>query len=293
MLNYFMDNMELKLRLGLTLLGIVVFPSTWATPTINLGVGFDAMYFDYREFNGNDFLLDKETGPMPGLHLSAALQWDNWYSELVYEYHLATVDYDGSADGIPYVTETEEDIVDLSLIVGRNFGHKSRHRSAVYGGLGYHYWDRNILPGIQGDETISGLFETYKWSYALFGMKLSFLQSSQNGLLLDVRVRRILDATMDVDFLGFTDPFDNQWDNTTLNLGEDWSYRVGLPYILSLSQNASLTIEPYISTWFIQRSNTQELTSGGEPLQVVRRVIWEPRSETTNVGISLRYVHHF
>jgi len=290
MFDYFMDNMKLKLRLGLALLGIVVFPSTWATPTINLGVGFDAMYFDYREFNGNDILLDKETGPMPGLHLSAALQWDNWYSELVYEYHLGTVEYDGQTqNGIPLTTDTEEDIVDLSLLVGRHFGVASRYRSAVYGGLGYHYWERNILP----TGTVAGLLETYEWSYALLGIKLSFLKSSKNGLLLDLRVRRMLDATMDIDFLGFTDENGNQWDNTSLNLGEDWSYRLGLPYILSLSRNASLTIEPYISTWFIERSDSQELTSGGQPLLVQRLVVYEPRSETTNVGISLRYLHHF
>lgn len=280
-----MASLQLTLRVGLILFGFIVLPPLWAAPAFNLGVGFDAMYFDYREFNGNDVLLDKETGPMPGLHLSGALQWDNWYSELVYEYHLGTVDYDGQTqNGEPLTTETEEDIVDLSLIVGRHFGAASRYRSALYAGLGYHYWERNILP----TGTVAGLLETYQWSYALLGVKFSFLKSDQNGLLLDLRVRRMLDATMDVDFLGFMN-----WDNTTLDLGEDWSFRFGLPYILSLGQHASLTIEPYISTWYIERSETREITSGGLPLTPIRLVIHEPRSETTNVGISLRYLHQF
>ena len=280
-----MASSQLILRLGLILIGGVIFPSAWAAPTFHLGVGFDAMYFDYREYNGNDILLDKETGPMPGLHLSTALRWDNWYSELVYEHHLGTVDYDGQTqNGDPLATDTEEDIVDLSLIVGRHFGVASRYRSAMYAGLGYHNWERNILP----TSTVAGLLETYEWSYALLGVKFSFLKSSKNGLLLDLRARRMLNATMEVDFLGFMN-----WDNTTLNLGEDWSYRIGLPYILSLSQNASLTIEPYISTWFIKRSDTQEITSGGQPLTPVRLVIHEPQSETTNVGIGIRYVHQF
>jgi len=277
--------MQLTLRLGLLLIGFTFSPVTWATQTFNLGVGFDAMYFDYREFNGDDVLLDKETGPMPGLHLSGTLQWENWYSELVYEYHLGRVEYEGQTqNGDPLTTDTEEDIVDLSVIVGRHFGVPSRYRSAVYAGLGYHYWERNILP----TSTVAGLLETYEWSYALLGVKLSFLRSTTNGLLLDLRVRRMLDATMEVDFLGFMN-----WDTTTLNLGEDWSYRLGLPYILSLGHNASLTIEPYISTWFIERSDTREITSGGLPLTPVRLVIHEPRSETTNVGISLRYSHQF
>ncbi len=280
-----MASLQLMLRFGLILFSFIIFPPLWAAPTFNLGVGFDAMYFDYREFNGNDILLDKETGPMPGLHLSGALQWDNWYSELVYEYHLGTVDYDGQTqNGVALTTETEEDIVDLSLIVGRHFGAVSRHRSALYAGIGYHYWERNILP----TGTVAGLLETYQWSYALLGVKFSFLKSDRNGLLLDLRVRRMLDATMEVDFLGFMG-----WDNSTLDLGEDWSYRFGLPYILSLGQHASLTIEPYISTWFIERSDTEEITSGGLPLTPVRLVIHEPRSETTNVGISLRYRYQF
>ncbi|MDH3947751.1 MAG: hypothetical protein OEU74_02210 [Gammaproteobacteria bacterium] len=277
--------MQLKLRFSLLFLGLLISPISWSTPTFNLGVGVDALYFDYREFNGNDVLLDKETGPIPGLHLSAALQWDNWYSELVYEYHMGTVDYEGQTQaGDPLSTETEEDIVDLSLVVGRHFGASSRYRSAVYAGLGYHYWERNILP----TGTVAGLLETYKWSYALLGAKFSFLKSAKNGLLLDLRVRRMLDATMEVDFLGFMN-----WDNTELNLGEDWSYRVGLPYILSLSQNASLTIEPYISTWFIKRSDTREITSGGLPLTPVRLAIYEPRSETTNLGITFKYMYQF
>jgi hypothetical protein len=285
-----METLLLSLRFSLFLIGFIVSPSLWASPTFNLGVGFDAMYFDYREYNGDEILLDKETGPIPGLYLSGALEWNKWYTELVYEYHLGTVDYDGQTqNGIPLTTETEEDVVNLSWIMGRYFGSPSRYRSAFYAGLGYHYWERNILP----TGTVAGLLETYKWSYALFGIKFSFLKSEKNGLLLDVRLRRMLDATMDIDFLGFVDINGNQWDNTTLDLGEDWSYRVGLPYILSLSQNASLTIEPYISTWFIKRSNTLELTSGGQPLQVERLVIHEPQSETTNVGISLRYRHQF
>ena len=193
-----MDSSRISLRLWLFVLGLTIFSPTWAASTFHFGVGFDAMYFDYREFNSEDILLDKETGPMPGLHLSAAVVDDNWYSELVYEYHLGTVDYDGQTqNGDPLTTETEEDIVDLSFIIGRYFGHASRHRSAVYAGLGYHYWERNILP----TGNVAGLLETYKWSYALLGMKFSFLKSNQTGLLLDIRLRRMLDATMDIDFL--------------------------------------------------------------------------------------------
>ena len=104
-----------------------------------------------------------------------------------------------------------EDIIDVNLIVGRYFGGAGRYRSAIYAGLGYYYWERNILPtGVVG-----GLFETYEWSYALLGGKFSLLKSSDNGLLLDVRLRRMLNATMDIDFLGY-----QNLDNLELDLGE-------------------------------------------------------------------------
>jgi hypothetical protein len=192
------------------------------------------------------------------------------------------VEYDGQTQtGTPIITDTEEDIIDVNLIVGRYFGGAAAYRSAIYAGLGYYYWERNILP----TGNVSGLFETYEWSYALLGGKFSLLKSSNNGLLLDVRLRRMLDATMEVDFLGY-----QNLDNLELDIGEEWSLRVALPYIMTIDQHARFSIEPYLTTWFIGRSPDEQITSGGVPIGITA---YEPRSETTNVGISFKYLYSF
>lgn len=279
-----MERLLLKLRFTLIFIGLLFSSLAWSAPALDLGIGVDAMYFDYREFDDNDILLNKEVGLLPGLVLSAKLDWEHWYSELNYQYNRGTVEYDGQTQtGTPIITDTEEDIIDVSLIVGRYFGGAAAYRSAIYAGLGYYYWERNILP----TGTVSGLFETYEWSYALLGGKFSLLKSSDTGLLLDVRLRRMLDATMEVDFLGF-----QNLDNLELDIGEEWSLRVALPYIMTIDQHARFSIEPYLTTWFIGRSPDVEVTSGGLPLPIPT-VAHEPRSETTNLGVSFKYLYSF
>mgnify|MGYP001827127147 FL=1 len=277
-----MDSLQLKLGCSLILIGLLFSPHAWSAPVLNLGIGVDAMYFDYREFDDNDILLNKEEGLLPGLVLSATLDWENWYSELNYQYNRGTVEYDGQTQsGIPIITDTDEDIIVVNLLLGRYFGGAAAYRSAIYAGLGYYYWERNIL----STGSVSGLFETYEWSYALLGGKFSLLKSSNNGLLLDVRLRRMLNATMQVDFLGY-----QNYDNLELDIGEEWSLRVALPYFMTIDQHARFSIEPYLTTWFIGRSPDEQITSGGVPIGISA---YEPRSETTNVGISFKYLYSF
>ncbi len=268
-----MDSIQLKLRSSLLFIGLLFSPLTWSAPDITLGIGVDAMHFYYREFETDDSILNTEKGVIPGLVLNAAFEWETWYTEFNYKYNTGKVEYDGQTQGgTPFITDTQEDIVDVNLIAGHYFGVASYYRSSIYGGLGYYYWERDILAGK------NSLFETYEWSYALLGARFSLQESSHSGLLLDLRLQRMLDATMEI---GYVD--DNQFD-----LGEEWSFRIGLPYILSTKDNARLTIEPYLVTWFIGRSPSQWITIGGIPIGPFP--YYEPRSETYNVGLTVKYV---
>ena len=281
-----MDSIQLKLRFSLLFIGLLFSPITLPTPDFTIGVGIDAMRFYYREFDEYDAVLNTEKGVIPGLVLSAAFEWETWYTEFNYKYNTGKVEYDGftQAPRIPVITDTQEDIVDVNLIAGRYFGMGSYYRSSIYGGLGYYYWERDILPGYTVTGTpVSGLFETYEWSYALLGARFSLKEASNSGLLLDLRLQRMLDATMEVDFLGY-----KNLDNVELDLGEEWSFRLGLPYILSTRDNARLTIEPYLITWFIGRSPDVQVTSGGVPIPGGTAA--EPRSETYNFGLTVKYL---
>ena len=279
-----MDSLQLKVRVSLFFIAILFSPHAWSAsaPEYSLGLGVDATRFYYREFDNNDVVLNTEKGVIPGLVINAAIEWERWYTEFNYQYNFGKVEYDGQTQtGIPVTTDTEEDIVDVNLLVGRYFGDNARYRSVLYAGLGYYYWERNILPL----PSVAGLLETYEWSYAIVGGKFSLLKASDNGLFIDARLRRMLNATMEVNFLGY-----RNWDNLDLDLGEEWSFRVGVPYVHSLDKNASLNIEPYLSTWFIGRSADKELTSGGTPVGISAH---EPRSETINLGITVKYLYQF
>lgn len=268
----------MKLRVSLFLIGTLISYQAWSSPDFTLGVGFDAMRFYYSEFDPDDNILNTEKGVIPGLVISAAFEWETWYSEFNYKYNTGKVEYDGQTQsGTPVITDTQEDIVDVNLIAGRYFGSASYYRSSIYGGLGYYYWERDILAGkdINGDD-VDPLFEVYEWSYAFLGARFSLHDSSYSGVLLDLRLQRMLEATMEV-----VNVDDNQFD-----LGEEWSFRIGLPYTLATKDDNKLTIEPYLITWFIGRSPYLEITSGGIPLGTYA----EPRSETYNFGLTLKYL---
>ena len=264
-----MDSIQLKLRFSLLFVGLLISPVTWSAPDFTFGIGFDAMHFYYREFDDDETILNTEKGVIPGLVLSAGLEWETWYTEFNYKYNTGKVEYDGLTlrTRTPVTTDTQEDIVDVNLIAGRYFGTAAYYRSSIYGGLGYYYWERDILPGkdINGN-SVGGLFETYEWFYALLGGRFSLKESSERGLLLDLRLQRMLNASMEVEANGL------QFD-----LGEEWSFRVGLPYILSTKDNNKLTFEPYLITWFIGRSPNVGTS-------------YEPRSETYNVGLTVKYL---
>ena len=259
----------MKLRFSLLFIGFVISSQAWSAPDFTLGIGIDAMRFYYREFDDYDAILNTEKGIIPGLVLSAAFEWQTGYTEFNYKYNTGKVEYDGFTQRthIPVLTDTQEDIVDVNLIAGRYFGTATYYRSSVYGGLGYYYWERDILPGYTVTGVpVSGLFETYEWYYALLGGRFSLKESSESGLLLDLRLQRMLNASMEVE-----------GDGLQFDLGEEWSFRVGLPYILSTKDNNKLTFEPYLITWFIGRSPNVGTS-------------YEPRSETYNVGLTVKYL---
>lgn len=265
----------------------------WSSPPALAGnhqtidVGFDLMYFDYSEFDQGGTLLDQETGWLPGLVAGWRYQWPQWFVAANVDYHGGNVTYDGETQpaGIPLVTTTMTHITNLRIMGGHTFRGLDGAASSLYGGLGYHYWYRNILPGtdINGNP-VSGLLENYHWTFVFLGVELGMYESRATRLALDLRVKHLLQGTMDIDFLGF-----GGFDDTTVDLGVGGSYRLGIPLSFVVANGARLVIEPYFNSWNIPQSPTSNVTINSVPVAFV----YEPRSETRNFGVSLRYQARF
>ena len=253
---------------------------------LELFAGISLMKFDYTEFDTNGAWLDDEIGVLPGLLLGGTLYWTHYYASVEFNYFSSEVDYRGQTQskdpalsGLPINSRSDADIIDIKAIAGYQFSSLN-----LYGGLGYYYWRRNIQPtttdsGLQ----VAGVLEFYSWTYALVGLNTPLFNKEDSQFSLDIRATRMLQAEMEVDFLGF-----QGYDNVNLNLGEDWGLRLALPWSFALSTipHARITVEPYYVTWNIKRSATSELTVGGVG---TGSGVVEPGSETRNFGVSLYF----
>ena len=243
--------------------------------------GAALMQFNYDEYNDNNVFLDGESGVIPGVVLTRKQSHANYYSEWVGQLYGNTIDYVGQTQGgTPLTTRSDAVIFDVHFKVGTLLSAVQDH--GVYAGFGYRYWMRNIRSGydIYGDP-VAGLLEHYYWLYGLLGYAANYTVSENVKVGFDIRYTNMLNAKMDVNFLGY-----NSYDNTQVNLGNKSGTRFAVPIQIK-TRTRSLIVSPYYEIIDIGRSNNVSVNSNGIPTATV---IYEPRSETRNVGIEITWL---
>lgn len=245
----------------------------------NLQTGIALQDFGYKEFDDQNTLLDREDGWIPGISGAFSRQTDKYSLDISFTYLQGNVAYDGQTQsGAPHKTNTNEQIIDTSISLGFFDAIKLPKPSVLYFGLGFHEWQRDILP----TSTVLGLFETYHWYYGFIGGRIKLLSNEKLSLWLDGRLTRPINPTMTVCLSGF--------DCADLSLGIKTNGRVSLPVHYQLHTNNKLIIEPYFESWDFGRSPDETLTINGMP---TGSVIHEPRSETRNIGITISVSSQF
>jgi hypothetical protein len=233
---------------------------------ITTEIGVSAMRFRYEETDLG-VLQDKESGSIPGVSLKLGLRYANWEWETAGSYQQGKVSYFmPPAAGGPYNARTNETIGDASLRLGYWLGEQQSFMPFV--GIGYHRWDRNILPG-----TMSGLFESYQWKYAWIGSKWMAYQDGPSNLIFDVGLLRPLSPKMKADYRAIYN------DEPVFYLNGETGLRMMLTYNFAISQHVGLRMEPYYENWKLGQSQT--IPEGIYTLH-------EPSSTTQNIGLNLR-----
>jgi len=250
-------------------------------------LGGELLWMDYREFDTDNSLLDKETGPLPGLAARWQLAGARWFLAAEGEWHPGIVEYDGQTQtGKPVRTDTRTFLFDGRLLGGHAFGPVKRPRFRLFGGLGYHYWYRDILNSTAVDGSpVAGLLEEYQWAYVLAGGALRLWQSGRHEVHVEGRYRRMLFGTMAVDFKGY-----QGYDDTDVVLATEDGLRLALRWRWELPSGRAILFEPWYATWNLGRSNLAAVTRNGTPVGVP---ILEPRSETRNAGLRVSYRWRF
>ena len=270
-------------KLIITILLFITFPiqAQWSENTSEMYLSASLLDFTYKEFDDAGALLDREDGLIPGFMLGYKQQRNDVFTELSFSYHGTDIKYDGQTQsGTPITTRSDADIYELQLKVGSRYRAANNYKYHVYGGIGYHFWQRNI----RSTATALGIYEEYDWSYLMLGAKFPLMQTVDSTLDFDIQYTRMISANIFVQLspLGA--------DDVNLALGKENSYRFSLPWRVKTQKSSIWVIEPYYEFWEIGKSEIKPITAGGTPTGFI---VWEPRSETNNVGINLKIVTPF
>jgi hypothetical protein len=242
-------------------------------------IGLSVLEFGYKEFSYDGGLVDREKGGLPGLAGSLTRTQGPLFVTGEVSYFSGKARYRGQTQsGAPLNTRTGEMLLDIQMQTGRWYRLRGGIVGAVYAGLGYHRWQRDIRP----TENINGLFEIYDWGYGMLGMKGFIYKSGNWEGGIDLRLIHTIFPKVVVNFKG-------NYDDAHLNLGERFGARLSLPWGYRFNQDTAFTFEPYMEGWNLGRSPTKPLTRNG----ALAGSVFEPRSETRNYGLTVGVARNF
>jgi len=238
--------------------------------TGNLGVSLAS--FQYQEFDEAGRVLDEESGRFPELNLAIKLSSDWWYISGELRHLQGTADYTAyPASKPPLQSSTEESITDFSLLFGAQTMPSTDVALAVYSGLGYRSWRRDI----QSTTDAAGLDEKYEWGYLLVGASSTLRLGSRDRLGADLQLRKAFNAMLGVNFKNmFYDP-------VSLPLDDGIGLRLALNWSHEINEGFAFTTGPFIDWWEFDRSADVELRQDN----LILGSIYEPASQTRVIGI--------
>lgn len=235
-------------------------------------MGISLAGFEYEETDESGRTLDKESGLFPELNLSLRLDSESWFILGDLRYLKDTADYTAyPISQPPLESATEEEIIDFSLLFGVQQELFDTVTLAVYGGLGFRYWERDI----QSTPDASGLYEEYEWGYMLIGISPAMRIGPSDRVGVDLQLRKAFDANLDVRFKNVN------YDPVSLHLDDGIGLRLALNWNHDLNESFEFTLGPYVDLWEFERSADVDLRQGNLTVGSV----YEPASQTKVVGI--------
>lgn len=277
-----MSRMKIKKNLSTCLLVSICFllssvtafgQETKLVPEHAFEIGLNLGYFNYEEDFGT---ADPEwDGFMYGV-IGSYTYHNKMMLHASLEYTQGNIDYDGETqDGTPYKEDGDDWILECRVLLGPDFT-PNGHLITPFIGIGYRYWNDDIGgPGgyereVQywyspiGIKTVSALSDMWTW-----GM------SAEYDYFLGGKVKSHLSDVAS----GLSDPEVDQ------DSGDGYGLRFSLRFSRAFEGSSSLSIEPYISYWDIDESDTEVLTLNGSPYALVV----EPENETTSYGVRISW----
>jgi len=241
----------------------------------SIEVSTNIYHFNYQEFDTSNQSLNQEKGYLPGIKL----EFNHAYKESHFIPYISlqdgTANYRGNTqNGQPHRTKTEEQILQLGLdVIGNKLEKMPLH---LIFGFRYWQWDRNILT----KNNTLGLHEVYTWNEFNLGIRLKTKIQNNSFYWANISALHTFDPDIKI-FLENT--------KETLDMKSKNGFRVHIGKSWNNNQKHHFSISIISEFWEFGRSNSVFTNDffGSSTL------ITEPRSESFNTGIELKYTHHF
>ena len=260
----------LRQYVSLALILIIFLPVKLAIAN-TLEVTPTLYFFNYREFDLNNVLLNKEDGALPGARLTYSDVTDRDSLKFNVSFFGGRADNTGETlIGTPNVTETEEQIIKLGISYSQH--DLQLYPGLFFAGLHYWYWDRDILTrnGVQG------LHEIYTWYETELGLK--FVSETNYWLEVSAMYNFKPEMTLilpsgDVGFSLQSRP------GYRMRAGKTWAGK----------KSMTTTISLFAEYWEFGRSDIVSVADFyGSPA-----LLNEPDSETLNSGLEFSFIYNF
>ncbi|MGE4297850.1 MAG: hypothetical protein AB7E47_07465 [Desulfovibrionaceae bacterium] len=240
-------------------------------PSHQVRMGYRLMSFDYSEPG----LMD-ETGWLNGAFADLTYHTKGgWMLRGELELLGGTLDYDGQyQDGTPISRDTDDVLFGARLLVGRDYSLDDATALTAFAGVGYRAWD-DTINGSGGYE------RNIRQVYMPVGLELTHAYDAswktgvrgEYDLFLGGQVKSHLNQAV----AGLN----------TLTNDQDFGKGYGLRFSLFVEKRMdagwSMGVEPYFRYWNIDKSSTSTVTFNNQPVAYG----WEPKNETTQMGLSL------
>ena len=250
----------------------------------SLEVGLGGLKFNYNEYtdDGNWFNSEKNSGyELNGgfvkyrHDLGIVREEDITYYqnlEIYYSFHLNTTDYDGSlSNGDPYQGKTDN-YLHQGHVRYHAINKIENYELGLFLGLGYRYWDRDLLGQY-------GYLETYQWPYYEVGLSWKWFDGNY-FMGASASYQKAYKPTM----IAYTKNKTNIGRDLDFDLGDTKGYKIDIPIGYQINNNWDITLHYIYDVWDIQRSNTLATNTG---------TAYEPSSETTNKYTYLSIEYRF
>ena len=236
-----------------------------------------SMEYGYHEYQEPGVM--EETGMLQGFVGSYIYHNDNGLmADISLRIGYGELEYDGRTwGGTPLRMDTENGVLELRGLVGYDHELNGDRFITPFVGIGYRYLnnDTNYAGGYEreieylyvpiGISTDSPLTGDWRW-----GVNMEY------DLFLGGRV---------YSYLGNVHPAYNTLENDQ-DFMDGYGARFSLNFEKEISDNLSLSIEPFVRYWNIEDSNVSILTVYGTPVAYG----YEPKNDTTTYGLRIGFI---